>query len=160
MEWGEGRVIWLKNAEIEPVRPLGRGCGLRKQSFDPGRRLRSSWRAPNGIEKADFEPESEAGAGAIGLGGEFYEYLHCLIPGHAELAEFAGSAGSAVSRPDFSLHLPEEVKGLERGHIVEVCLFQLGFKRRQGRIVELEYRQLHTSVLGNLRIAAALLPEF
>ena len=133
MEWGEGRVIWLKNAEIEPVRPLGRGCGLRKQSFDPGRRLRSSWRGPNGIEKADSEPEGEAGA------GEFYEDLHCLIPGHAEFAEFAGGAGGAVSRPDFSLHLPEEVKGLERGHIVEVCLFQLGFKRRQGRIVELEY---------------------
>lgn len=101
--------------------------------------MRSSWRAPNGIEKADFEPESEAGAGALGLGGEFYEDLHCLIPGHAEFAEFAGSAGGAVSRPDFSLHLPEEVKGLERGHIVEVCLFQLGFKRRQGWIVELEY---------------------
>ena len=160
MEWGEGRLIGLRTAEIDPVGPSGRALGLRKQSFDPGRRLRSSWRAPNGIEKADSEPEGEAGAGALGLGGEFYEDLHCLIPDHAEFAEFAGSAGSAVSRPDFSLHLPEEVEGLERGHIVEVCLFQLGFKRRQGRIVELEYRQLHTSVLGNLRIAAALLPEF
>lgn len=92
-----------------------------------------------GLKKPILSQRAKPGAGAIGLGGEFYEYLHCLIPGHAEFAEFAGSAGSAVSRPDFSLHLPEEVKGLERGHIVEVCLFQLGFKRRQGWIVELEY---------------------
>ena len=57
----------LRTAEIDPVGPSGRALGLRKQSFDPGRRLRSSWRAPNGIEKADSEPE---GVDAETIAGE------------------------------------------------------------------------------------------
>ena len=61
MERGAGGVFGLRYGEIEPGKPAGSARGIKMTDFEPEKAVRRGPTGANGIEKANSEPESDAG---------------------------------------------------------------------------------------------------
>ena len=56
---GSAEANGIENGDFEPGNEILKGCGLRKQSFEPEKAVRRGPRGENGIENGVFEPGSE-----------------------------------------------------------------------------------------------------
>ena len=60
--WGGAPVYTSPAPDLQPEHaPPEKACGIRMQSFDPGRALERGAEGEFGIENADFVPDSDAG---------------------------------------------------------------------------------------------------
>ena len=61
LERGAGGAFGLRNAEFEPAKPSGRGCGLRNARFEPGGALERGAEGVIGLRNAKIDPARPSG---------------------------------------------------------------------------------------------------